>query len=223
MKNPISTVNEYFKKTKDAVLGSAMSIFREERFGPIKGEVFWELRHADGRVEKGHIRNVVTKDASILLAMLMKGNGAYIANQSLPAFGVLGLAVGTGDVAWDPLAPPPGTNAQRSLFNELGRKRIGSSNFVNPNGTVSGIPTNVIDLTTVFTESEAVGPLCEMGLIGGDASTNMGVRNPVLPANGSYNAAYNLTGRDILVNYVTFPVISKPSNSTLGWTWRLSF
>lgn len=216
-------ISEMFDKAKATVLRMAMACRGEETFGPIRGEVFWEMRHADGTVEKGHRKNVVTKDASILLAMFMKGNGAAIANQSLPDFGVLALAMGTGDVSWNPMAPPPGTNAQRSLHNELARKQIQSSSFITSSGTISGVPTNVIDLTTTFSEAEAVGPLTEMGLLGGDISTTMATRNPILPANGTYDATYDVTGRDILVNYITFPAINKPATSTLSWTWRLTF
>ena len=75
----------------------------------------------------------------------------------------------------------------------------------------------------MFSESEAVGALTEMGLLGGDVNSNMAVRNPILPANGTYDATIDVTGKDILVNYLTFPVINKPATSTLQWTWRLTF
>lgn len=189
-----------------------------------KGEVFWELRDAaTGALQgEGHRDNVVTLDASILIARLMR-SATSAAHQSEPSFGVLALAVGTGDVGWDPGNPPPGTNTQRSLFNEITRKQLASANFVGPTGAASSFPTNVIDLTTTFAASEAVGGLAEMGLIGGDASTVMSTRNPVLPANGTYDPTVNLVGLDTLVNYVTFPVINKPATSTLSWTWRLTF
>lgn len=190
----------------------------------IRGEVFWKLTDSrTGRVHSdGHLKNIVTLDASILAARLFKGPGTSIAHTSEPNFGIYALAVGTGDAGWNPLNPPAGTNTQRSLSNELARKAIQSSNYVSSNGQVSSIFTNVVDFTTTFSDSEAVGPLCEMGLIGGDISTNMAVKNPVLPANGSYSAAVNLLGKDILVNYITFPVVSKPATSTLNWVWRLT-
>jgi hypothetical protein len=62
-----------------------------------------------------------------------------------------------------------------------------------------------------------------MGLIGGDININMSLRNPILPPNGPYDPNVDTTGKDILVNYVTFPSIGKPANSTLSWTWRLIF
>jgi len=194
----------------------------DDRARGFSGEVFWEMRCSlTGKVERGHIKNVVTLDASVLVARLMRS--AVSPHVSEPSFGVYALAVGTGDVGWNPQNPPPATNTQRSLFNELGRKAIASSSFIDPDGSISGVPTSVVDFTTVFSESEAVGPIVEMGLVGGDLSTNMGVRSPVLPPNGAYDGTVNLVGLDTLVNYLTFPVINKPPTSTLSWTWRLSF
>src|SRR5690606_22371804 len=140
-----------------------------------------------------------------------------ILNTSEPSFGVFSLAVGTGDVGWDPMAPPVATNTQRSLYNELSRKQIASSVFIDSDGGISGIPTTVVDFTTTFSESEAVGPHTEMGLLCGDIDTNMAVSNPILPPNGTYDPSVDVTGKDILVNYLTFGAINKPSNSTLSW------
>lgn len=202
-----------------------MSLFDRDSFAAAVygGEVFWELR--DGRTgdlqDSGSFRNVVTRDASILVARLMKSPGTP--NLSEPSFGVFALAVGTGDVGWDPLNPPAATITQRSLYNELARKQISVSDFIDSEGSISGIPTNVVDFTTTFSESEAVGALTEMGLLGGDVDTNLAVTNPILPANGSYDATVDVVGKDMLVNYKTFPVINKPATSTLTWTWRLTF
>lgn len=216
--------SDYFRKAIDSVavtmMHRLMDRYPRER---LRGEVFWEMRDTkSGLVTKGHLKNVVTLDASILLARFLKGDGAGIAHQSEPAFGVLALAIGTGDVSWNPMNPPSATDSQRSLYNELSRKRISSTNFVDSVGSPSSVPTNVVDYTTVFSESEAVGPLTEMGLLGGDVDTVMSNRNPVLPPNGSRDVTVDLTGKDALVNYLTFAVINKPSTSTLSWTWRLS-
>ncbi len=200
-----------------------MSFFHGDSFSPFRGEVFWELR--DGKTgevqQSGHMKNVVTLDASILVARLMKSPPTP--NLSEPDFGAYALAVGTGDGGWDPMNPPTATNTQRSLYNELGRKQFASTDFIDSEGSISAIPTKVIDVTTIFAESEAVGPIVEMGILGGDVDTNMSVTNPVLPANGIYDATVDLVGKDTLVNYLTFPVINKPATSTLSWTWRLTF
>jgi len=191
-------------------------------FVGFRGEVFWILTDVRTGVEtSGHFKNIVTMDASILIARLMRS--AASPHVSEPSFGIYALAVGAGDVGWDLQNPPAPSNTQRSLYNEIGRKAIASSSFIDGGGSVSGIPTNIVDFTTIFSESEAVGPIVEMGLIGGDISTNMGVRSPVLPPNGAYDPTVNLVGLDTLANYLTFPVINKPPTSTLSWTWRLSF
>jgi hypothetical protein len=218
-------IRERFKKARDRAVTYALKTVLQDRYYGcrIKGEVLWELRDSRSGHKTGGKLNIVTLDASILLARLMKGTGAPIAHQCEPNFGVFALAVGTGDGAWNPLNPPPATDTQRSLYNELARKQVASTSFITSTGTVSGIPTNVVDFTTTFSESEAVGALTEMGLLGGDIDTNMAVTNPILPPNGTYDPTVNVVGKDALVNYVTFPVINKPPTSTLTWTWRLSF
>lgn len=216
-------LKDALRKVTDSTLRFAMHSMGYEVLPAIRGEVFWELRDTvTGKVEKGHRKNVVVKDASLLLARFLKGTGTSNPNQCEPGFGVFALAVGTGDAGWNVLNPPAGTNTQRSLFNEIARKQIASTNYITADGTISGVPTNVVDFTTTFSESEAVGALTEMGLIGGDMSTNMSVRNPILPANGTFDPTENVVGKDTLINYITFPVISKPATSTLSWTWRLT-
>lgn len=190
---------------------------------PYKGEVFWKLfdSKTGDLLSEGHRNNIVTRDASILVARLMKS--PPIPNTSEPRFGCYALAVGTGDVGWDLQNPPVATDTQRSLYNEISRKQMQVSEFIDANGGVSGIPTRVVDFTTTFSESEAVGPLVEMGILGGDVDTNLSITNPILPPNGIYDDTVDVVGKDMLVNYLTFPVINKPANSQLGWTWRLSF
>lgn len=211
-----------FKQAKDDALRFVMRHAFPEFFPPIKGEVFWEMRDsATGKVSSGALRNAVTRDASVLIARLMKGTGT--AHLSEPSYGILALAVGTGDVGWNLQSPPPATPTQRSLFNEIARKRTSVSSFVTNEGGTTSVPTHVVDVTTVFSESEAVGAISEMGLIGGDASSTMAVRNPILPPNGAYDWTVDQTGKDTLVNYLTFPVLNKSATSTLSWTWRLTF
>lgn len=216
-------ISEMFKKARDQAVKFALSNVSTEEFlrQRMCGEVFWVLRNSDtGEETRGHHKNVVTLDASILLATFMKGTGTAVPNQCVPRFGAYALAVGTGDVSWDPMAPPPATITQRSLYNELARKAIASTSFIDEEGSISGVRTHIVDFITTFSEAEAVGALTEMGLIGGDVDTNMSLRNPILPPNGPYDPTVDVAGKDILVNYVTFPAINKPANSTLGWCWR---
>src|SRR5271166_2181163 len=123
----------------------------------MEGHLFAVLKFQDGREEIRDMgKNIITSAASVLLARLMQDN-------TTPAYGAFGLAVGTGNIAWNPSNPPPATAAQTQLENELFRKQFQSINFTN-NGVVSPTPTNVIDCTTFFVESEANGALDEMGI-----------------------------------------------------------
>jgi len=163
----------------------------------VEGHLIATLVHNSGQVEVRDLgKNIITNAASVLLAQLINNNMSV-------AYGAFGLAVGTGEAGWNLLpSPPAATATQTQLFNELFRKQFQSTAFV---ATVQypTPPSNVLDLTTFFAESEAVGALTEMGLVGGNAS---------LTAN---------TGT--LINYRTFPVINKPNTATLTITWRLTF
>ena len=213
---------EFFNKPVDNSAQSGMSNHFHDSGYRIKGEVFYSITdESTGEVTKGHIKNIVTLDAGILIARLMKSTATP--NVSEPRFGVYALAVGSGDVGWDPMNPPAANVFQRSLYNEIARKAYASASFINTSGGISAIPTNVVDFTTTFAAGEAVGALVEMGLLGGDIDTNMANTNPILPPNGPYDPSVDVVGKDTLCNYVTFPVINKPAGSTLSFTWRLTF
>lgn len=192
----------------------------EEKCSAIKsGEVIMTLRDGKtGEVQaERHFKNLVVKDASILVARLVKNNS------ETGLHGAFALAVGTGDSGWDPMHPPAPTGTQRALFSELTRKVFASSNFVDSLGNPSSIPTNVVDFVTTFSESEAVGPLVEMSLLGGTINSNMSIKNPVSPPNGPYDPTVDLTVFETALNYFTFAVQNKPATSTLTIVWRLTF
>ena len=205
-----------------AGFAAAFAVRPVDQFGEqgykIRGDVFFTLR--DGRTgevqEHRELRNLVVLDASILLARLAKDN-------SEPPKGIFALAVGSGDVGWDPMSPPAATNTQRALYSEITRKTFANTQFINSGGAPVAYPTKTVDFTTQYTEAEAVGPLVEMGLIGGNISTNLAIKNPVSPPNGPYDDTLDLTNFETLANYLTFPVINKPATSTLEIVWRLSF
>jgi hypothetical protein len=184
----------------------------------IRGDVFMELRDAttNALLESREHRNLVVKDASVLIARLIK-------DSSEVPFGAFCLAVGSGDAGWDLMNPPSPTVTQRSLYGEISRKTFVNTQFIDAGGIPVGYPTHVVDFTTTFSESEAVGPLCEMGLVAGNVSSNLSIRNPVLPPNGPYDATVDLTLYETLLNHLTFPVINKPPTSTLTIVWRLTF
>lgn len=209
-------LSEVFNRVS-AGLKVAMSPRFEDAFeNKIKGEVFMTLRDAISGEVQDHRHNLVVLDASILLARLAKDNVE-------PPHGIFCLEVGTGDVGWNLQAPPAPTNTQRALYSPLTRKTFSQTQFIDANGVPTAIPTKVVDFTTTFSESEAVGPLVEMGLIGGNVSSNMSIRNPVTPPNGPYNAAVDLTTKETLCNFLTFSVLNKPATSTLSITWRITF
>jgi hypothetical protein len=116
--------------------------------------------------------------------------------------GVLTLAVGTGDVGWDIQNPPPELADETQLYAELTRKTFATVNYVAA-GVPSPTRTNIVDFLTTFLETEAVGPLVEMGLFGG--------LNATTPVDGT------------MVNVKNFKVINKPSTSQLSILWRLTF
>ena len=209
---------EAFRAARSTFSATLTGRHEEDARIKIRGDVFLTLRDgASGKLQDEWVyRNVVTLDASILIARLMK-------DSLEPSHGCFALAVGTGDVGWDPMNPPAPTNTQRALYAELTRKTFANTQFIDGGGAPTATPTNVVDFTTTYTESEAVGPLVEMGILGGNISSNMAVQNPVSPPNGPYNATVNLTNFDTLVNYLTFPVVNKPATSTLTIVWRLTF
>jgi len=213
-------IGEYVRQTVESAPAFAVRPFCKEDFGRyyIRGDVFFTLRNAKtGEIEEEReLRNLVVLDASILIARLMKDNAE-------PPHGIFCLAIGTGDVGWNPMSPPAATNTQRALYSELSRKTFSTTQFVDGDGVPTAIPTKVVDFTTTYAESEAVGALVEMGLLGGNISSNLSVRNPVSPPNGPYDPTVDLTTKETLVNYLTFPVINKPATSTLAIVWRLTF
>jgi hypothetical protein len=210
--------HESFGQPKEGAAFGVRAIHREDARYHIRGDVFFTLRDgATGEIqEERELRNLVVLDASILIARLMKDSVE-------PPHGIFALGVGTGDVGWDPMSPPAPTDTQRSLYSELARKTFANTQFIDGDGIPTAIPTNVVDFTTTFAEAEAVGPLVEMGLLGGNISTNLSIKNPVLPPNGPYDPTVDLTAFDTQINYLTFPVINKPPTSTLTIVWRLTF
>ncbi len=160
--------------------------------------------------------NVITKDGGVLAAMLFQDRGGV-------SRGLAMLAVGSG--ARGSLLNPDSPHINQRKLNaelETGRKGFASVVYRDAEGGVSAVPTNVVDFTTSYGEAEAVGPLNEMGLLS-PKSDDPTVKNPVDAEWPAYDATVDLTDKDILVNYLTFPVISKPSTAILTITWRLTF
>lgn len=185
-----------------------------------KGRVMFHMidaRTGDVQIDRAQ-DNVVTLDASLLVAALIK-------DPQEPAHGINMLAIGTGALGalLNPDAPP---REQRRLNEEIARKTFAETTFRDANGAASAIRTNVVDFTTIYGESEAVGPLNEMGLVS-TISNNTAIinNNPNFAGQGGqpYDPTIDTSQYDMLVNYLTFAVISKPATSILSITWRLQF
>ncbi len=181
------------------------------------GRFILEMRDAStGEVQVAWEKdNVITNDGGILAAILLQSRGG-------PARGLSMLAVGTG-AKGSLLNPDAADPTQRRLEAEIARKTFASIVFRNAEGGASSVPTNVVDFTTTFGEAEAVGPLNEMGLIS-PASDNPSVTSTEgLTTNMDvYDPTFDVSDKDIMVNYCTFAVVSKPSTSILTITWRLT-
>ena len=182
----------------------------------VKGEVFFELKHPNNTREAFHRNNIYTLDGGILAAMLFSASALGVSTT-----GPLALAVGTGATG-SLLNPDLADNRQRQLNTEVARKEFSSVVFRTTTGAISTVPTNIVDFTAVFTESEANASLNEMGLIS-PFDLDLTVKTPVGATFPTYDATVDMTDYDKLLNYLTFPVISKISGSVLAITWRLTF
>jgi len=165
--------------------------------------------------ENGETRNVLernniyTLDGGILAAMLFSG--------LTRAPNVLAVGTGASGSSSSPDSPDA---RQRKLNTELTRKEFASTVFRDSTGAISAVPTNVLDFTTVFESGEAVGALNEMGIV---SAINVSAINAPADNFPDRDTSTDLTSLDVLVNYLPFPVINKPSGATLAITWRLTF
>jgi len=189
-------------------------------------------------IDKKDVKNLIVDKASLLMASRLapgEATGYPVVdplNDDFLLHGLQYLAVGVGILVdpllpydkitnpvntalWDLQNPPAETLTTVKLQGEIFRKAFTSWSFVKPDGSDSvdnggvPVPTNVLKLVTTFMESEAVGPLTEMGLFGGNAA-----------AFGN-----NGEGKDsgYMFNYKTFPVWNKSSDSRLTVAWILTF
>jgi hypothetical protein len=183
---------------------------------PVQGELFirmvdtttGEVLHAE------HRKNLIVLDAGILVAMLCRSPA------SRPT-GINMLAVGTGATG-ALLSPNAPDNRQRKLNAEIARKGFSSTVFRDGSGVAVAYPTNIVDFTCTFGEAEAVGPINEMGLLS-TISSNPAVRNPNPNTFPTRDTTVDVSTLDILVNYISLSVLSKPSTATLTITWRITF
>ncbi|MFW6014937.1 MAG: hypothetical protein ACOCRK_00705, partial [bacterium] len=194
-----------------------------------------EYNKESGKIEGGQIikeekmKNKIVDVASKLMAIRLYPIDVPGENPFGVQYGLQYLAVGVGicqnpNELWDsetnpvvqsngdtavwPLQnPPEATVDQQILEGELFRKRFTSACFIDSNGEDTNEPTKILKLVTTFDDNEAVGPITEMGLFGGDALDFGG--------NGEgRNTGY-------MFNYKTFAVWNKPEGARLTITWEL--
>lgn len=202
-------------KSSKTTLSIATGLIETEQLQTPRGDFILEMRDS----ESGEVlhafekKNIITRDAGIL--------ASYMFSTRESARGLYMLSIGTG-ANGDLLNPIAPTNVQRRLNNEISRKAFSSIVYRDSTGAISDVPTNIVDYTTTFTEAEAVGPLNEMGVIS-PISLNAGVQNHNPNAHPTYDTSVDIRDYDVLVNYLTFSVISKPSTAVLTITWRFTF
>lgn len=162
----------------------------------LKGELFLKLYEGGNLIRDYHKNNIIVNTASILIARLLKDN-------SEPTNGISYLAAGSGNAGWDPFDPPAPSTSQTRLENEFARKVISLSTFVDPEtGEPTETQTNIVDYSVNFGEGEAVGPIMELALFGGDATDE-------------FNSG-------TMLNWRTFPVINKTNTMTLTVIFRIT-
>ena len=208
-------INDKIKSPKTTSLNYGFT-FNENVGVRVKGDVKIEFINGEERELVLEKTNIYTLDGGVLAGMLFSGVSRPI-NMLAVGIGASGLS-NSPDIA---------DNRQRRLNSELERKTFSSVVYRDTQGQVSAVPTNVVDFTTVFENTEAVGALTEMGLLS-TVDANPVNTNPLEDANGlvvfpSRDTTLDLGNFDVLVNYLTFPVINKPSGSVLAITWRLTF
>jgi hypothetical protein len=186
---------------------------------PREGTVIFDLRDSRTGAVISHWekKNIITLDAGIIAARLFANSQVPVPGR---ANGLIMLAVGTGATG-NLLNPDAPQATQRTLNNEIQRKAFVSIQYRNASGIAVSYPTNIVDFTTTFAESEAVGALNEMALMS-TYSSNPAVQN-LVPGSGSYDPTVDVTNCDLIANYLTFGVITKPSLSVLTITWRVTF
>lgn len=187
-----------------------------ERPFHMSGEFFLKMEDArTGEIlVEWNKKNLITLDAGILAARLFRDNRE-------PNRGAYMLSIGTGATG-SLLSPDLPDNRQRKLNSEIERKTFSATTFRNSLGVAVSYPTNILDFTTTFGESEAVGALNEMGILS-PVSDNPSTTNPNPNNFPTYDVTLDITPYDVLINILNFSVISKPSTAILTIVWRLSF
>lgn len=136
----------------------------------LKGTWWYELECESGKIDRSKVRsNLITVNAKVLLAALLKNDATYVD-------GIMFHAVGSGDPDWDTQGTPDPIFAQTTLLAEAGRKVPTQIVYVDGSGDPSVTPTGIIRIKTVFekTDLEPTGvSIREHGLFGGNATSTV--------------------------------------------------
>ena len=194
--------------------------------GMAKGRYIFDMRDATTGEQLAYFEkdNTLTLDVGIVAARLFRNSLEPIAGSSTNK-GATMLCIGSGAIG-NLLSPDAAQPEQRHLNNQLGRKAFSSAQFRDQDGIAVSYPTNTVDFTATFSESEAVGPLNEMSVVS-TYSSNPALANWIDNGPGPiptmYDATIDVSAKDLMCNYLTFGVITKPATAILTITWRFSF
>lgn len=113
-------------------------------------------------IEERVYNNLVVDSCSTLISGLMKG----------ALSGIQYFAVGSGSNSWNNASLPEPANGDTKLLNETFRKQVQATDikFIDSSNQVSTNPTNRLQVSVTFDESEANGELRELGIFGGNAT-----------------------------------------------------
>lgn len=117
-------------------------------------------------IEEVVSHNLVVNSFLNLVMCLLKNQVNYT--------GLQYWAVGSGASSWDSNMPTPDVSATR-LTSEIGRVALSSSDFafLNSDYEVSNTPTNILQVSHIFEESDCNGVWREFGLFGGNATSTL--------------------------------------------------
>lgn len=150
----------------------------------------------NGAVSERHMKNLIVNKASNLIAKRMIPGTSWGA-------GIGYLEVGTGVGTGTTQAPQSEDLTYTTLRTALARRAIDTWTYLDATGNATVSETNVVQYTTTFQDTEAIGAIVEMGLFGGDASATL--------------------GSGYMLNYKVFPVWNKQSGMKLTVIWNITY
>jgi hypothetical protein len=191
----------------------------------------------------GH--NVMTNTVKWLFARLLANANPTDPNPPYPqghepAYGIWGLALGSGSPTWPAETQPQETPVQTALVQEFARKKLSRINYVIPDAT--GTSFNPVNTLSTYVDFEVVvnattdnitQSIREMGLIGGGTVkttnpatyTSMGntTTNYFVPDMTQYSTVAEAEDTIVLVNYKTLPPLLLPPGINVIFSWVISF